>query len=136
MSRWIAAARFGLPGFVAPNGVYVCGSLKEEFGLAVLEAMAAGLLVVAPDGGGPATYVEHGHTGFLTSTWVPSKLRDAIGEALDRAADERTDERAQRSRSVVEQGYTVEAMAKALVGVYSGTHHDSMTLQQELDVFS
>ncbi|MCY7413309.1 MAG: glycosyltransferase, partial [Salinibacterium sp.] len=69
VARWVAAARLGLPGLVAPSGVYVCGSLKEEFGIALLEAMATGLLVVAPDGGGPATYVEPGITGFLASTW-------------------------------------------------------------------
>jgi glycosyltransferase involved in cell wall biosynthesis len=134
VSRWIAAARFGMPGFVAPNGVYVCGSLKEEFGLAVLEAMAAGLLVVAPDGGGPATYVEQGRTGFLTTTWDPTKLREAIGDALDSAAAEHSDERARHSRRVVEERFTVEAMAEALMGVYSGAHHDDMTLKRELDV--
>ena len=69
VARWVAAARFGVPGFAAPGGVYVCGSLKEEFGIALLEAMGAGLMVVAPDGGGPATYVENGVTGFLTRTW-------------------------------------------------------------------
>ncbi|WP_286329618.1 glycosyltransferase [Agromyces marinus] len=30
--------------------MYACASLKEEFGLALLEAMATGLFVVAPDG--------------------------------------------------------------------------------------
>ena len=58
VARWVAAARFGVPGLAAPRGIYVCGSLKEEFGIALLEAMGAGLMVVAPDGGGPATYVE------------------------------------------------------------------------------
>ena len=56
-ARWIAAARFGLPGLSAPGGVYACASIKEEFGIALLEAMATGLFVVATDGGGPATYV-------------------------------------------------------------------------------
>ena len=63
---WLAAAQQGWPGRAAPGGVYVCGSLKEEFGIAMLEAMAAGLVVVAPDGGGPATYVDDGVTGILT----------------------------------------------------------------------
>lgn len=133
VSRWIAATRFGMPGYAAPNGVYVCGSLKEEFGLALLEAMAAGLLVVAPNGGGPATYVEQGRTGFLTATWEQTKLRDAIREALDCAAAENTEERASHSRSVVQERFTVGLMAEALVGVYSDTHHDDITLQQELD---
>ncbi len=70
VARWTAAVRCGLPGLSAPRGIYVCASVKEEFGIALLEAMASGLLVVAPDGGGPATYVEEGVTGFLTATWA------------------------------------------------------------------
>ena len=45
--------------------MYVDGAVKEEFGLAVLEAMAAGLVVVAPSTGGPSTYVDDGDTGVL-----------------------------------------------------------------------
>lgn len=132
VSRWIAAARTGVPGYSAPGGVYVCGSVKEEFGLALLEAMASGLLLVAPDGGGPATYVEQGRTGFLTTTWEPGLLRDAMLEALDRAAAETSDERAAYSRSVVEQRFTVESMAGALTRVYSDVYNDDLQEQKDL----
>ena len=136
VSRWIAAARIGLPGFVAPNGVYVCGSLKEEFGLAILEAMASGLIVVAPDAGGPATYVEQGHTGFLTTTWNTEVFAEAITAALATAAAETTDERAMHSRSVVLERFTVEAMAHALTKVYSDVHRDDVQHRKELVVSS
>ena len=36
--------------------------------------MATGLIVVAPDGGGPATYVQDGVTGVLTQTWDVARL--------------------------------------------------------------
>ncbi len=119
VARWLAAVRTGVPGLAAPNGVYVCGSLKEEFGIALLEAMAAGLVVVAPDGGGPATYVEQGVTGFLTQTWDPARLGEAMAEALAAAQAETGDERAQRSRATVAADFTIEAMAEALTGVYT-----------------
>ncbi|WP_111718871.1 glycosyltransferase [Homoserinimonas sp. OAct 916] len=135
VSRWIAAARIGLPGLVAPNGVYVCGSLKEEFGLALLEAMASGLIVVAPNGGGPATYVEQGRTGFLTTTWDPALLGAAIHDALACAATETTVERAAYSRSIVEERFTVQSMAHALNKVYSDVHLDDVQHRKEL-VFS
>ncbi len=130
VARWMAAARLGLPGLAAAGGVYVCGSVKEEFGLALLEAMAAGLFVVAPDGGGPATYVDDGDTGILTRTADPAALAAAMGRALDIAAAEPaganaaqtaaqpTPERAARSRAVVERRFTVQAMAAALDEVY------------------
>lgn len=132
VARWVAAAGTGIPGYATGAGVYVCGSLKEEFGIALLEAMASGLLVVAPDSGGPATYVEHGHTGFLTATWDTARLRAAMNEALACAAAETTPERAAYSRRVVEADFTIEAMANALTNVYSTVHHDDVELQREL----
>lgn len=126
VARWVAAARFGVPGLAAPRGVYVCGSLKEEFGIALLEAMGSGLLVVAPEGGGPSTYVREGDTGFLTRTWDVDALRTAMGSALTAAADETTEARAGRSRDTVERSFTIQAMARALTGVYETVHHDEL----------
>jgi len=133
VARWVAAVRFGVPGLAAPGGVYVCGSLKEEFGIAILEAMAAGLLVVAPAGGGPATYVEEGVTGFLTRTSDPALLAASMSDALDTVALETaetatTDARPHRSRDTVVQNFTIQAMARSLAVVYSGvsdTVHDA-----------
>jgi len=121
-ARWVAAARFGIPGLAAPRGVYVCGSLKEEFGIALLEAMASGLFVVAPNGGGPATYVQQGITGVLAPTWDVSLLRSAMVEALETAAAETDDNRAALSRATVAESFTIQAMAGALAEVYERVH--------------
>ncbi|RPE74269.1 MULTISPECIES: glycosyltransferase [unclassified Frondihabitans] len=128
VARWVAAARFGLPGLSAAQGVYVCGSLKEEFGIALLEAMGSGLLVVAPNGGGPATYVHDGDTGFLTRTWDAALLHDAMLSALDAAAREDCDERADRSRATVEDSFTIQAMARSLSEVYGDVHDDEVVI--------
>ncbi|MEV8272130.1 glycosyltransferase [Microbacterium sp. NPDC077184] len=122
-ARWLAATRLGMPGRAAPGGAYVCASMKEEFGLALLEAMAAGLVVVAPDGGGPATYVLDGDTGFLTATWDSARLAEAASAALDRAADAAADadgDLARRARRIVADRFTIQAMARALAPVYRG----------------
>jgi glycosyltransferase involved in cell wall biosynthesis len=124
VARWVAAVRFGIPGLAAPRGVYVCGSVKEEFGIALLEAMASGLLVVAPDGGGPATYVERGVTGILTRTWNLGELGLAMWEAFALAQSGTAPGQAEASRATVERSFTVEAMASALVAVYDGVHAD------------
>jgi glycosyltransferase involved in cell wall biosynthesis len=122
----VAAARTGLPGLSGPRCVYVCGSLKEEFGIALLEAMASGLLVVAPDGGGPATYVEQGVTGYLTATWNIERLGAAMAEALAAAQAETDDVRAARSHATVEAGFTIQRMAEALSAVYAGVAADEV----------
>jgi glycosyltransferase involved in cell wall biosynthesis len=130
VARWVAATRFGVPGFAAPRGVYVCGSLKEEFGIALLEGMASGLLVVAPDGGGPATYVEQGRTGVLTQTWDLDLLRSAMVAALDLAAAEIDDDRARFSREVVERSFTIQAMAASLGDVYEQVRDEERELAE------
>ena len=128
VARWVAAARFGLPGLVSPRGVYVCGSLKEEFGIALLEAMATGLFVVAPDGGGPATYVERGVTGILTTTWDVDALREAMADALVISAAETDDVRAAESRRTVDDSFTIQAMASSLRDLYAGVHREESAL--------
>lgn len=50
---------------LAAIDVVVSASEPEPFGLVVLEAMAAGLPVVAMDAGGPREIVDDGRTGFL-----------------------------------------------------------------------
>jgi glycosyltransferase involved in cell wall biosynthesis len=108
-------ARAGLGSLVAPHGIYACTSQKEEFGVALLEAMATGLAVVAPEHGGPATYVHEGLTGCLADTASVADVR----EALRRAAAARADEtRARRASGLVRSRYTIEAMATSLAGVY------------------
>ncbi len=134
VARWVAAARTGLPGLSAPGGVYVCASLKEEFGLALLEAMGSGLLVVAPDGGGPATYVEDGVTGFLTATTDPERLATTIGRALDASLAETDDHRAARSRRTVESRFTIQRMAQTLADVYATVAADEAASRSAVGV--
>lgn len=116
---WLAAARFGLPGLTSSGGVYVCASVKEEFGIALLEAMATGLMVVAPDGGGPATYVQDGVTGVLTQTWDAARLEAGVAAALEVAAQP-DQERADAAHDMVRSSFTIQAMATALGPVYRG----------------
>jgi len=129
VARWVAAVRFGIPGFAAPRGIYVCGSLKEEFGIALLEAMASGLMVVAPNGGGPATYVAEGVTGYLTPTWDVGLLGAAMVAALDKSLAENGDERAEQSRDTVELSFTIGAMAASLTDVYTEVNDAERALQ-------
>ncbi|ROQ00919.1 glycosyltransferase involved in cell wall biosynthesis [Rathayibacter sp. PhB93] len=119
VARWLGAVRHGRPGLAAAGGAYVCASVKEEFGIALLEALAAGLPVVAPATGGPATYVEEGVTGFLVDTSDQEALAVAACLALDLAAGPLAEYSAERGRAMVRERYTIEAMAHALSAVYA-----------------
>jgi len=113
--RVLAVARAGLEPWIAAGGAYVSGSRKEEFGLAIVEALATGLPVVAPEAGGPASYVEDGRTGRLVDTLDRRALGRGIAGALDLVE---VAGRAARAERLVAERYTVEAMAEALVPVY------------------
>lgn len=97
-----SVARRGLSGVVTFAGtvtdpfrryqdaaVYVQPSRHEILPLAILEAMAAGLPVVATDVGGVSGAVVHGHTGLLVPPEDAAALATAIGDLLadpDRAS--------------------------------------------------
>ena len=108
-------ARSGLGSLIASNGVYACTSQKEEFGVALLEAMATGLSVVAPNAGGPATYVEEGLTGSLADTSSAGDVRETLRRAIAARADE---PRARRTANLVRSRYTIEAMSASLTELY------------------
>ncbi len=113
VARLLVSASRGLVGCWAAGGVYVDGAWKEEFGLAVIEALAAGLVVVAPSIGGPPTYIDDGDIGVLVDP--NADLGDAITRAsglVDRPG------RAGRARRLIEQRYSVETMAERLAALY------------------
>ena len=56
-----------LPDIFAAADIYVWPAIKEAYGMAFLEAQAAGLPVVASDSGGVAGIVENGQCGVLVS---------------------------------------------------------------------
>jgi glycosyltransferase involved in cell wall biosynthesis len=112
----LAVARHGQGSLVGAGGAYAAASRKEEFGLAIVEALAAGLPVVAPVAGGPSTYVEQGRTGYLVDTTDPLRLAAAVRGALDLAF---VPGRAEYAAVTIGRKYDIRAMAGALVPIYA-----------------
>ncbi len=117
VANLLAAAAVGSAPQVAPRGIYVCSSAKEEFGLSIVEALAAGLPVVAPNQGGPRTYIADGVTGVLTDTTSVA----ALGVAMLRATHLWRDPK--RGSVAAEQltSMGIDTMASRLVDVYRGS---------------
>jgi glycosyltransferase involved in cell wall biosynthesis len=115
VEQLLSIARHGLPGAVSPGGVYACASAKEEFGVSILEALASGLAVVAPDGGGPATYLDEDVGGVLVEPGRVDTLRSGLRRAADLALDE---DRAARGAALVRSRFSIAPMAATLAGTY------------------
>lgn len=99
---------------------YVCPSLKEEFGLSILEAMAEGLPVCAPLAGGPSTYIRHGVNGFLIDTRDEESLGRELLAALDRGGKDpvRVERIKQAAWRTVTERYSLEVMARKYADFY------------------
>ena len=69
-----AGHRTDLPALFAASDVFCLPTENEPFGLVFLEAMAAGLPVVACHSGGVPEIVQHGATGLLSSPGDPAAL--------------------------------------------------------------
>jgi len=123
--RVLAVARHGLGAEIGPGGAYICASRKEEFGIAIVEALATGLPVVAPRVGGPASYVEDGTTGRLVDTIDRLALADGIQGTLDLVE---VPGRAEQAERLVAERFTIRAMADALIPIYAAAEPAGTTM--------
>jgi glycosyltransferase involved in cell wall biosynthesis len=71
-----------LPSFLNATDAQVLASVREQFGLVLVEGMACGLPAIAVDSLGPAEIVDPGRTGWLVDPDDLDQLTDAIVAAL------------------------------------------------------
>lgn len=70
--------RDDIPQILRASDIFVLPSLKEAFGLSVVEAMASETAVIATDSGGVKDIIKHNTTGYL----VQPSSSDAIADAI------------------------------------------------------
>ena len=123
------AARSGLSGRVRFTGyrvdriailkgfdVLVLPSWEEGIPRCVMEAMAAGVPVIASDIPGNRTLVTHGETGLLFPPGDPERLAAAMVTMIERS-DARA-EMTRRARAVVERQFSAGRMAEEYSRLY------------------
>ena len=97
--------------------VFVLGSRDEPFGRVVIEAMAAGCLMVASAAGGPVEIVDDGKDGFLYPSRDRAALKQTLRRVLTLAPEERDAIRERAQRKVAER-FSMERFSRELLDVY------------------
>jgi N-acetyl-alpha-D-glucosaminyl L-malate synthase BshA len=98
------------------KSILVLPSRKEGFGIAVLEAMARGVPVVASKTGGVLEIVEDGRNGLFFSKEHPESLADAVIKLLD---DSKLRARIVKGGLKTAQGFSWDKMAEETENVYN-----------------
>ncbi len=111
-----------LPAAYAGADLYLWPAINEAFGMAFLEAQAAGLPVVAGRTGGVPAVVADGVAGLLTPIGDAAAFAAAVGRLLDRP-DERARLAAGAARRIAahhDERAAAHALAAALALVHAG----------------
>jgi glycosyltransferase involved in cell wall biosynthesis len=121
-----------IPRYLKAADAFAFASVTETQGLVTIEAMAAGLPVVAVDGPGTRDIMEHGKQGFLVEN-DPDALAKGIRKLL---ADPQRLKRLSNNASKKAKTFEVNQLGKQLLGVYEQAIQDKkenqhVTLQTE-----
>jgi glycosyltransferase involved in cell wall biosynthesis len=96
------------------SDLFVLPSLGECFGIATVEAMAAGLPVIASDVGGTADIIQPGRNGLIVPSDDVRALEAAISAILD--DDNRRDAMGRQSRLLAEECFDLQRNARKTLG--------------------
>ena len=108
--------RGDVPRLLAACDLFALSSLTEGISMALLEAMAGGLAVVATAVGGTPELVAPGENGLLVPPADPTALAQAMGELL--ADPHRRQAYGQAGAQHVAARFSLEAMATAYAELY------------------
>jgi glycosyltransferase involved in cell wall biosynthesis len=108
--------RHDVPALLGGVDVLVLASRYEGLPNAVIEAMAAGAVVVATDVGGVGELIVPGETGIIVPVERPDAIADAVAGLL--ADPERMRAMAVAARRRIEERFTVEAMVRRTQAAY------------------
>jgi glycosyltransferase involved in cell wall biosynthesis len=102
---------------LAQTDLFVLPSTSDTSSVALLEAMACGAMVVAPDSGGAAEIVEDRLTGRRVPMLEEGALASAIIDLVDRPEERRAVGR--RAVEFVRRKASLETMARRFISLYT-----------------
>jgi len=112
---WLDAER--KPRALATAAIFVLPSYTEGLPMALLEAMAWGLPVIASPVGGIPQVVQHGHNGLLVAAGDVTRLAESLTLLLSDPA--RAERLGQAARATIEAQFALDAALARLSGIYA-----------------
>ena len=108
--------------FLSASDVFALASVREQFGLVLVEAMACKMPVIAVDRFGPGEIVIDGETGWLVEPDEVDELAAALLHAIDDSAERAR--RGARGRAVAVERYGWPGLAERLARVLGDALED------------
>jgi len=109
-------AHSDLPECYANADIYINPSYYESFGMSIIEAMAAGLPVVATRVGAVPDLISDGRNGLLVDAADPSAIADTVSKLFN--SDTLRNSIASLSREMVHKQFSYDMICSALVEMY------------------
>lgn len=115
-SVFFLGERSDVPRLLQVFDVFVLSSTTEGLSLTLLEAMAAGLPVVATDVGGNSEVVVEGETGNLIGPGDSAAMADTLAKLIGN--EDRVRSMGERGRERVNEKFSLKAMVRRYESVY------------------
>jgi glycosyltransferase involved in cell wall biosynthesis len=106
-----------IPAVLVASHIAVLASHEEGFSNFILEAMTAGLPVVATNVGGNAEAVEDGETGWLVPPQAPRQLAEKLLDLVENT--QRSAQFGKNGKKRVEEKFSVSEMSDAYLVLYA-----------------
>ena len=112
----MTGSRSDVDQFLPGVDAFVLSSKREGFPMSILEAMAAGLPVIATKVGGIPEVIQDGKNGILVPSQDPASLANAICRVLDDS--EYAGNLGQEARLTIEKNYSLKTITDAYTKLY------------------
>ena len=109
--------RTDIPDLLSATDIYVHPTTNEGFGIAIIEAMAVGVPVIATNVGGIPEIITDEKYGVLVPAENPQALADAISDLI--MHPEKRKSMSEEERKHVEITFTNQIMANKYMAIYS-----------------
>jgi len=109
--------RNDIPEILKASDIFILPSLREAFGLVVLEAMISGAVTIATNNGGTVDIIEDGKSGYLIPPQSRERIINTIQTILQNPGQKEDIKKAATKR--VKDYFTAEKMTEKTIETYS-----------------